>query len=93
MSKRINDMRVALRNKLEELQTEGNWDHITSQIGMFSYTGLNQQQVQYLVQNYHVYLPKDGRISICGLNTNNVDYVAKAINDAVKKFPENKSNV
>lgn len=88
MSGRIQEMRKALRSKLEELATPGTWDHITSQIGMFSYTGLNQQQVQYLVQQYHIYLPKDGRISICGLNTRNVDYVAKAINDAVTKFPD-----
>ncbi|RWS00991.1 aspartate aminotransferase: cytoplasmic-like protein [Dinothrombium tinctorium] len=87
MSTRIIDMRNALRNKLEELGTPGKWDHITTQIGMFSYTGLNQKQVQYLVQEHHVYLPKDGRISICGINTNNVEYVAKAIHDAVTKFP------
>ncbi|EEC19633.1 aspartate aminotransferase, putative [Ixodes scapularis] len=58
-----------------------------NQIGMFSYTGLNQRQVQHLVEEYHVYLPKDGRISLCGLNTGNVEYVAKAIHDAVTKFP------
>lgn len=89
MSGRIMEMRKALKAKLDELQTPGTWDHIINQIGMFSYTGLNQQQVQYLVQQYHIYLPKDGRISICGLNTKNVEYVAKAIHDAVTKFPEN----
>ncbi|XP_050049202.1 aspartate aminotransferase, cytoplasmic isoform X1 [Dermacentor andersoni] len=88
MANRIISMRKALQDKLHELGTPGSWEHITKQIGMFSYTGLNQQQVQHLVQNYHVYLPKDGRISICGLNTGNVEYVAKAIHDAVTKFPQ-----
>ncbi|XP_054714143.1 aspartate aminotransferase, cytoplasmic-like [Uloborus diversus] len=87
MSGRIIKMRAALKQKLEELATPGNWDHITSQIGMFSYTGLNQQQVKYLVEEHHIYLPKDGRISICGLNTKNVGYVAKAFHAAVTKFP------
>lgn len=41
MSQRIIEMRNALRGKLEELKTPGDWSHITSQIGMFSYTGLN----------------------------------------------------
>lgn len=41
MSSRIIRMRQALHNELTKLQTPGNWDHITSQIGMFSYTGLN----------------------------------------------------
>lgn len=89
MSGRIQEMRKSLRENLEKLKTPGNWSHITSQIGMFSYTGLNPQQVQHLVQHYHIYLPKDGRISICGLNTNNVEYVAKAINETVTQFPGN----
>lgn len=80
-------MRKALRDKLEELQTPGDWSHITSQIGMFSYTGLNPTQVEHLVNDYHIYLPKDGRISICGLNTNNVNYVANAIYTVVTKYP------
>lgn len=86
MSGRIMEMRKALFDKLKELNTPGTWDHIINQIGMFSYTGLTQPQVQHLVQEYHIYLPKDGRISICGLNTGNVEYVAKAINDAVTKI-------
>lgn len=88
MSGRIIEMRKALRTKLEELKTPNDWSHITSQIGMFSYTGLNPTQVKHLVEDYHIYLPKDGRISICGLNTNNVEYVAQAIHDVVLKYPE-----
>lgn len=41
MSSRIIEMRKALRAALEKLGTPGTWEHITSQIGMFSYTGLN----------------------------------------------------
>ena len=40
MAKRILEMRHALRDCLERMGTPGHWDHITSQIGMFSYTGL-----------------------------------------------------
>ncbi|KAF3927838.1 hypothetical protein ABW20_dc0102753 [Dactylellina cionopaga] len=36
MSSRIIDMREALYNKLVELNTPGTWEHIISQIGMFS---------------------------------------------------------
>jgi len=88
MSGRIIEMRKALRSKLEELGTPGDWSHITSQIGMFSYTGLTAAQVAYLVKEYHIYLPKDGRISISGLNTNNVDWVAQGFKDAVTKVTE-----
>lgn len=41
MSSRIIRMRQALYAELTKLQTPGTWDHVTSQIGMFSYTGLN----------------------------------------------------
>lgn len=41
MSLRIKDMRQALRENLEKLGTPGKWEHITQQIGMFSFTGLN----------------------------------------------------
>ena len=42
-------MRAGLRSRLERLGTPGDWSHITSQIGMFSYTGLTQQQSEWLV--------------------------------------------
>jgi aspartate aminotransferase len=85
MSGRIIDMRKALRSKLEELGTPGTWNHITDQIGMFSFTGLNEQQVANLQKEYHIYMTKNGRISMAGLNTRNVDYVAKAIDKVVRE--------
>ncbi|XP_026686773.1 aspartate aminotransferase, cytoplasmic-like [Diaphorina citri] len=43
MSGRIKQMRRGLRERLEKLNTPGTWNHITEQIGMFSYTGLNRK--------------------------------------------------
>ncbi|KAH8399521.1 hypothetical protein KR222_005122 [Zaprionus bogoriensis] len=83
MSSRIREMRRLLRDKLVALGTPGNWDHIVNQIGMFSYTGLNESQVAVLIKEYHIYLLKTGRINMCGLNTSNINYVAKAISAAV----------
>lgn len=45
MSDRILNMRRALKRELKSLQTPGNWDHLTNQIGMFSFTGLSMNQV------------------------------------------------
>ena len=36
-----------------------------------------------MISKHHIYLTKNGRISICGLTTKNVDYVANAIKDVV----------
>jgi aspartate/tyrosine/aromatic aminotransferase len=41
ISNRIITIRKLLRDELESLKTPGTWEHITNQIGMFSYTGLN----------------------------------------------------
>ena len=63
----------------DDRQDPESWKHITDQIGMFCYTGLSEEQVNTLIDNYHIYLTKDGRISIAGLNDDNLAYVAKAI--------------
>lgn len=42
MADRVLLMRSELKAKLKALGTPGTWDHITDQIGMFSFTGLNR---------------------------------------------------
>jgi aspartate aminotransferase, cytoplasmic len=86
MSGRIIAMRTALRAKLEELNTPGTWDHITDQIGMFSFTGLTEAQVMKLREDAHVYMTKNGRISMAGLNTRNVEYFARAVDQVVREI-------
>lgn len=78
-------MRQALKSELDNLQVPGNWDHIVNQIGMFSFTGLTPEQCRILIDQWHIYLLTNGRISMCGITTKNVKYLAKAINDAVTK--------
>ncbi|TDZ54899.1 Aspartate aminotransferase [Colletotrichum trifolii] len=85
MSGRIIEMRKVLRAKLEELGTPGTWNHITDQIGMFSFTGLSEAQVMRLREEAHVYMTKNGRISMAGLNTRNVEYFAKAVDKVVRE--------
>lgn len=83
MSARIKSMRRELRQRMERLGTPGDWSHVESQIGMFSYTGLSREQVVRLREEFHVYMLPSGRVSICGLNKGNVDYVARAIREVV----------
>lgn len=90
MSERIKQMRKSLYEKLKMLGTPGNWEHIIKQIGMFSYTGLNQAQCMFLVNQKHIYLMKSGRISMCGLNDSNIDYFAQSLKEAVTTIGENK---
>ena len=84
--KRMNDMRAALRGSLEKKGVPGDWSHITTQIGMFSFTGLTTKQSETMVKKHSVYMTKNGRISICGVTTKNVDYIAEAIKDVVTNY-------
>jgi len=88
MSSRIIDMRSGLRKRIEDLGTPGDWSHITTQIGMFSYVGLSEEQCIFLQKEKHLYLLKSSRISMCGVTPGNIDYVAKAIHEAVTKFQQ-----
>jgi aspartate aminotransferase len=45
-------------------------------------------QVKYLLEKYHIYTMKSGRINMCTVNTSNVEYVAKGIDDAVRNVAE-----
>eukprot|EP00178_Gracilaria_changii_P006208 TRINITY_DN20653_c0_g1_i1.p2 TRINITY_DN20653_c0_g1~~TRINITY_DN20653_c0_g1_i1.p2 ORF type:complete len:109 (-),score=15.16 TRINITY_DN20653_c0_g1_i1:23-304(-) len=81
MSGRIAEMRQGLYEKLGEKGSELNWDHIINQIGMFAFTGLNQEQCQTLINDYKIYLTMNGRISVAGLNPSNIDYVAQAFHE------------
>mmetsp|Transcript_11797 Transcript_11797/g.13597 ORF Transcript_11797/g.13597 Transcript_11797/m.13597 type:complete len:400 (+) Transcript_11797:163-1362(+) len=79
MSDRIIAMRVGLRKLLEQKGAPGDWSFITNQIGMFTYTGLNNDQVAEMTKNYHIYMPGTGRISIAGLTEPTLDQMATAI--------------
>jgi len=84
VAQRVIDMRLALRNELVAIGTPGTWDHITSQIGMFSFTGISKKQCQVLTEKHHIYLTLNGRISMAGINSKNVKYVAAAFKDVVE---------
>ena len=73
MADRIIAMREKLYNSLVEKNTPGEWGHIKSQIGMFSFTGLKPEQVDKLAEKAHIYLTRDGRISMAALNEANVE--------------------
>jgi aspartate aminotransferase len=79
MSYRIQAMRAMLVRTLEEVGSTHDWSHILKQIGMFSYTGLTAPMCEQLTQDYSIFLTKNGRVSVAGLNEGNIRYVAEAI--------------
>ena len=79
MRQRIKAMRVALVARLKTAGVPGDLGYITTQQGMFSYSGLNATQMQRLRSEFGVYGVDSGRICVAALNEHNLDAVAQAI--------------
>ncbi|XP_050218888.1 aspartate aminotransferase, cytoplasmic [Mercurialis annua] len=86
MADRIISMRQKLFDALTAKGTPGDWSHIIKQIGMFTFTGLNAEQVAFMTKEYHIYMTSDGRISMAGLSSKTVPHLTEAIHAAVTRF-------
>ncbi|XP_023674904.1 aspartate aminotransferase, mitochondrial-like [Paramormyrops kingsleyae] len=84
MASRIIKMREQLVANLKKEGSTHNWQHVTDQIGMFCFTGLKPEQVERLTKEYSVYMTKDGRISVAGVTSGNVAYLAHGIHTVTK---------
>lgn len=76
---RMKALRLALAGALQAQLRDDRFHFIANQQGMFSFLGLSPAQMQTLRQKFSVYAADSSRISVAGLNVNNVDYVANAI--------------
>ncbi|KAJ7958542.1 Aspartate aminotransferase [Quillaja saponaria] len=83
MAGRIKNVRQQLYDSLRAKDKSGkDWSFILKQIGMFSYTGLSKTQSDNMTNKWHVYMTKDGRISLAGLSLAKCEYLAEAIIDS-----------
>ncbi len=79
MRVRIQQMREALQQKLTAAGLKQDFSYITRQKGMFSYSGLNKEQMQRLRGEFGIYGVDSGRICVAALNSRNIDAVVAAI--------------
>ncbi|MCJ0763645.1 amino acid aminotransferase [Variovorax terrae] len=79
MRLRIKQMRIALVEKLKAAGVKEDMGFITTQIGMFSYSGLTKDQMVRLRNEFGVYGTDTGRMCVAALNSKNIDYVCAAI--------------
>ena len=84
MRNRIKAMRQGLRDGLKAAGVSENMDFITSQIGMFSYSGLSKEQMLRLRSEFGVYGLDTGRMCVAALNSKNMDYVCASIATVMK---------
>ena len=79
MRVRIKAMRQKLVDGLKAAGIQQDMSFITTQIGMFSYSGLSKEQMIRLRSEFGVYGTDTGRMCVAALNSKNIDYVCKAI--------------
>ncbi|MBH2010195.1 MAG: aspartate/tyrosine/aromatic aminotransferase [Xanthomonadaceae bacterium] len=79
MRVRIKAMRQKLVDGLKAAGVKEDMSFITKQIGMFSYSGLNKDQMVRLRNEFGVYGTDTGRMCVAALNSKNIDYVCASI--------------
>jgi len=79
MRGRILKIRKELAHKLNAAGSSVDFGFIENQYGMFSFSGLNSEQVAVLKKDHAIYMPSSGRINVAGLSSKNLDYVVKSI--------------
>jgi aromatic-amino-acid transaminase len=79
MRVRIKAMRQTLVNGLKAAGVNKDMSFITTQIGMFSYSGLSKDQMVRLRSEFGVYGTDTGRMCVAALNSKNIDHVCQSI--------------
>jgi len=79
MRNRVKEMRQSLSADLVEKSIHKDFTFLSRQQGLFSFSGLNKQQVMRLREERGVYMVSNGRINVAGLNPGNLDYVIDSI--------------
>ena len=79
MRTRIKAMRRKLVDGLKAAGVKQDMGFITTQVGMFSYSGLSKEQMVRLRNEFGVYGTDTGRMCVAALNEHNIDYVCQAI--------------
>lgn len=79
MRGRINKLRAQFVRQIKSAGIEQDFSFIEREKGMFSFLGVNVEQVQTLVNDYSIYLVNSSRINVAGISDSNVEYLSKSL--------------
>lgn len=79
MRERIKRLREEFAGALAERRPDLDFSWITGQKGMFSLLGLSQEQVDRLREEQHLYMVRDSRVNIAGMDDTNVARIAETL--------------
>ena len=76
---RIQSMRSLLADKIQQNAAAIDFSHIKQQKGMFSFLGLNTEQLDLLREDHGIYIVSSSRVNLAGINSGNIDYLSDSI--------------
>jgi len=79
MRERITQLRANFVSCLQQAGAGSRFDYIQNEKGMFSFLGVNPEQVKQLKQDHSIYMVNSSRINVAGLSDSNMDYVVQAL--------------
>ena len=79
MRNRINNMRQLFADTMRAKGVSRDFSYLTRQRGMFSFSGLNKEQVQALREDHAIYIVGSGRVNVAGMTEANMDQLCTAI--------------
>ncbi len=79
MRDRINSLRSLLVERIAAAGIEEDFSFIEREKGMFSFLGVNVEQVQTLINDYSIYLVNSSRINVASVNESNIDYLTSSL--------------
>jgi aspartate aminotransferase len=84
MRDRINGLRAQFVKQIQSIGIGQDFSFIEREKGMFSFLGVNVDQVQTLVNDYSIYLVNSSRINVAGINDSNIKYLANSLATVLK---------
>jgi aspartate aminotransferase len=81
---RINSLRSLLVSSLRAGGLEQDFSFIEREKGMFSFLGVNKDQIQTLINDYSIYLVGSSRINVASINDNNLHYLVDSVAAVLK---------
>nr|WP_304362700.1 aminotransferase class I/II-fold pyridoxal phosphate-dependent enzyme [Gilliamella apicola] len=79
MRQRIHRMRQLFVKTLQDKGASQDFSFIVKQNGMFSFSGLNEEQVLKLRNDYGIYIVNSGRINVAGMTLDNMSRLCESI--------------
>lgn len=85
MRERVKSMRSALVDGLQKRNVSQDFSFMETQNGIFSFSGLTDEQVSFLRDDKSIYMVKGGRLNVAGITTKNIDYLCNSIAEALRQ--------